>query len=296
MLHEHFNYYLHFFIGDLSCQLLRVIRNIYDNAGHPANYLTHQHPFLELHYMVQGRCAYSAGDTLYEVTPNRLLLIPPNTGHTLRQVSASRCHMFLSMQIQPPPKQAGAPSHALYNALHPSAPILLDIPQKSILAEALQHISDLSETRRNTFSAQEAMRSYANLLMAGLAEALIEAPAAASSAPTIAPQSFLIDQFFCYPSAMKGGADALAGMLNVSPRQLDRILLASYGMNFREKLNQTKLNYTMDLLTNRNLSIAQIASILNYSSSTAFGAFIKTATGKTPTQLRRELLSEPFDD
>ena len=130
----------------------------------------------------------------------------------------------------------------------------------------------------------------ANLLMAGLAEVLVEAPAlAASPTPAFAPQSFLIDQFFCYPSAMNSGAEVLARMLNVSPRHLDRILLDTYGMNFREKLNQTKLNYATDLLSNKELTIDQIARLLGYSNSSSFGVFIKKVTGKTPLELRQTL-------
>jgi len=45
-------------------------------------------------------------------------------------------------------------------------------------------------------------------------------------------------------------------------------------------------------LSNRALSIEQIAHLLGYSDSTAFGTFIKKETGQTPTQLRRALLAE----
>lgn len=290
MLPINYNYFLNFSVGDLSCQLLRVIYDTFNTSGDPTNYFTHKHPFVEMHYVSQGHCTYATEDALYEIRPNHLLIIPPNTDHVLNRVSVPRRHMFLSIHIQPPSDQANNPSLALYHALHTSAPILLEVPQKSMLAEALHHIGLLADENKQILSVQEAMRSYSNLLMAGLSEILVEAPTLAASPTQIsAPQSFLIDQFFCYPSAMNGGAEVLAKMLKVSLRQLDRILLDTYGMNFRKKLNQTKLNYATDLLSNKDLSIDQIARLLGYSNSSSFGAFIKKATGKTPIELRKNL-------
>jgi len=281
------NCFLSFSVGELSCQLLRAVCSTYDRTGHPTNHFNHKHPFTEIHYVTHGHCSYRVGDVPYALTPHQLLLIPPDTQHMLDQVSSPLHRLVLSLHIQHPSDQTGSSSRALYTALHPSTPTLLGVPQKSTLADALQHIVTLSDQNRGTLSAQEAMRAYANLLLAGLAEVLLDPPAIVPPAHAFAPQSFLIDQFFCYPATMSGGAEALAEMLNVSPRQLDRILLDAYGMNFRDKLNQTKLNYAIDLLSNQTLSIGQIAQMLDYSSSTAFGAFIKKLTGQTPSQLRR---------
>ena len=282
------NHLLSFSVGELSCQLLRGFSDQRSIYAPPTSRLTHKHPFWELHYISQGRCSYAVEKTRYELGPNQLLIISPGRNHVLTQTHSFTSCLTLSLHIQPPANQTSGPSCALYNALLSLSPPVLDVCTESTLNDALMHIDTLSQVREQVFSVQESLRAYATLLVASLFEALVEHPTPTSEQPphAFAPQSFLIDQFFSC-SFMNGSAPDLAQMLGVSTRQLDRILLDQFGMNFREKLNQTKLNYAIELLSNRTLSIEQVACILGYSSPTAFGAFIKRETGKTPSQLRR---------
>ena len=286
------NQLLNFSVGDLSCQLLRAFRSLRNPIPSPGSLLSHIHPFWELHYISQGLCSYTINKTLYELGSKQLLIIPPGTKHLLTQNAVPTTCLTISLHIQPPASQAHASSLALYNALHAPAPLLLTVRPESSLSEALLRIDALAQMDDQVFSVQESLRAYATLLLAALSEALIEHPIPTSDPPPhlSAPQSFLINQFFC-SNAMNDGATALAQTLGVSPRQLDRILLDLFGMNFRQKLNQTKLTYAIDLLSNKTIGIEQAAHLLGYSSSTAFGTFIKKETGMTPSQFRRSLLS-----
>ena len=284
---------LSFSVGDLSFHLLRTA--LLTPSFEPAisSNFPHSHPFLELHYTPSGNCSYTAGDTVYDLEPKQLLLIPPHLRHALSRRGQSACRASFSVFVQPFPSGAGQPSRSLYDALHPSRPILLDVPDASPLAEALEHICALIGQYPLTFSGQESLRAYSALLLAALSDHLPQppAPARVPASHASAPQSFLIDQFFTVPSLMAGGSQALASQLNVSPRRLDRILQNTCGMNFRQMLNQAKLNCAINLLNKRECSIAQIAELLGYSTSTAFCAFIKKSTGQTPSQLRRNGLA-----
>lgn len=288
------NHLLSFSVGELSCQLLRVFSDLRSVMPPPTSLLAHKHPFWELHYIIRGRFSYTVEKKLYELGPHQLLIIPPDKEHMLTQIHSTTVCTTLSLHIQPPADRTSSPSRALYNALHAPTPLVLDVRPDSTLNEALVRINTLSQTREQVFSVQESLRAYATLLMAALSESLTDLPVPPSHPPrhTSAPHSFLIDQFFT-GSFKNGGAADLARMLGVSTRQLDRILLDLFGMNFREKLNQTKLSYAIDLLSNRSLSIEQVAQLLGYSSSTAFGTFIKKETGQTPSALRRNLWADP---
>jgi len=288
------NHLLSFSVGELSCQLLRVFSDLRSTTPPPTSRLTHRHPFWELHYIFRGRFSYTVEKKLYELGPNQLLIIPSGLEHLLTQTHATTVCLTLSLHIQPPANRSPGPSRSLYNTLHADAPLLLDVRADSTLHEALTRINALARKNEQGFPVQESMRAYATLLMAGLSEILTETPAPSSPLPhhTSAPQSFLIDQFFT-GSFKSGGATDLARALGVSVRQLDRILMDQFGMNFREKLNQTKLNYAIELLSNKTLSIDQVARVLGYSSSTAFGTFVKKETGQTPSLLRRSLWADP---
>lgn len=288
MTHTH-DHLLSFIVGELSCQLLRTISGQRHTSGPPLSFLPHKHSFAELHYIIQGDCSYCAEGTEYKIGSGQLLIIPPETDHMLSHIHSTMVYLTLSVHVQPPPGRNKSPSRTLYDSLHSPTPLILDVRSDSRLAEALGHIDALSRENEEEFAVQESLRGYATLLLAGLSEALIgrSVPAAALPPHLSAPQSFLIDQFFFSPT--KGGATALAQQLNVTPRQLDRILLDTYGMNFREMLKRTKLKNATGLLSNKDLSIDQIAHLLGYSNSTTFAAFIKNETGQTPSQLRRTL-------
>jgi len=62
-------------------------------------------------------------------------------------------------------------------------------------------------------------------------------------------------------------------------------------MNYRDKLKEIRLEIALNFLSHSDKSIAQIAQLLGYGSSANFSAFIKKATGKTPSQLRKEARS-----
>jgi len=285
------NHLLSFSVGELSCQLLRTVSGFRHTSGPPLSFLPHKHPFVELHYITQGSCVYSVNDTLYQVNPNQLLILPPETDHTLSQIHSSMVYLTLSLHIQPPTGRTKSPSGALCDALHSPTPLVLDARSESTLAEILTHIETLSQKSEQEFSVRESLRGYSTLLLAALSEVLVGRTVPAAPPHLSAPQSFLIDQFFS-TAGMKGGATALAQLLNITPRHLDRIMLDTYGMNFRDMRSRTKLKNATALLSNRALSIEQIAHLLGYSDSTAFGTFIKKETGQTPTQLRRALLAE----
>ena len=76
--------------------------------------------------------------------------------------------------------------------------------------------------------------------------------------------------------------------LCISPRQLDRILRKSYGMSYREKLTEIRIEVSMDLLLTTEKSVAEISEMVGYSSPANFSTFIKNVTGKTPSAIRRE--------
>ena len=79
----------------------------------------------------------------------------------------------------------------------------------------------------------------------------------------------------------------LAEQLHVSTRQLHRIITQKYGINYRDKMKEIRIEIATDFLCNTDKSIAQIAEIMGYSDTSSFSNFIKKATGKTPQQIRK---------
>jgi AraC-like DNA-binding protein len=88
----------------------------------------------------------------------------------------------------------------------------------------------------------------------------------------------------------KARLDAVAGKLGVSSRTLARTLAAK-GLSFGEILNQLRSDLAMHYLSERNLSISQIAWFVGYQRVAAFSQRCKRWTGMNPKRMRDKLLA-----
>lgn len=81
-------------------------------------------------------------------------------------------------------------------------------------------------------------------------------------------------------------AEAVARRLNVSVRQLQRVLEKN-GTSFRQIKDDTLIKIAKDALENSELSIAEIATKLCYSETSALDRMFKKKTGISPLQYRK---------
>jgi len=281
---------LDFSVGDLPCRLVRVNP---DSPSKPdTNYYLHRHPTMELHYVLNGRCSIAMDKTLFPVAAGQLFLIPPGLYHYVSDVSADLSRTTISIQLDPPSSHSHESlASRIFTALSPSSPLLLDIPPDSALESVLSRMRTLSLSSGSV--TREKLRALSQLLVLELFDALTctETTNLPVCAVPPAPQDFVIDEFFGRSFHLNNGGPLLAQQLNVSTRQLYRIIKQSYGMNYRDKLKEIRLEIALDFLSHTDKSIAQISQLLGYGTSANFSAFIKRSTGKTPSQLRKEARS-----
>lgn len=82
----------------------------------------------------------------------------------------------------------------------------------------------------------------------------------------------------------------LASKLSVSPSQLTRVFQKKYGLTPIEYLLQKRLEASMDLLKNQNLSIKEIAIRCGFANGSYFSNFFRHRTGISPEAFRNNLL------
>ncbi|HEY2738488.1 MAG TPA: helix-turn-helix transcriptional regulator, partial [Thermoanaerobaculia bacterium] len=80
----------------------------------------------------------------------------------------------------------------------------------------------------------------------------------------------------------------LARVAGVSRATLVRHFSAATGMGVADFLTRTRMTIAADLLTSTSRSLDDIATAVGYSSSSAFGKSFRSATGTTPSRLRRD--------
>lgn len=113
-----------------------------------------------------------------------------------------------------------------------------------------------------------------------------------SSAQTFSPsfgdsQSLMIEEAFLFHYKTVT-LTALAKQLNISPRQLERILKRDYGQNFSQKKTEARMQAASVFLTETEKSIAEIAELTGYSSSEAFSYSFKQYFQISPSDYRRK--------
>ena len=95
----------------------------------------------------------------------------------------------------------------------------------------------------------------------------------------------MIDDLFCYQCSNLT-LSMLANMLNLSIRQTQRLLQASYGKTFSQKLMEARFASASHMLSNTSLSITEISERLGFSSIEYFSTAFRKFMGCTPRKYR----------
>ncbi|NLC67844.1 MAG: helix-turn-helix transcriptional regulator [Clostridiaceae bacterium] len=80
----------------------------------------------------------------------------------------------------------------------------------------------------------------------------------------------------------------LAKMLNVSVRQLDRIIQDSFKMSFKNKIIEKRMEISKNLLRNTKLPVKTIAERVGYNTESNFYKVFKQKNGHTPAEYRKK--------
>ncbi len=102
------------------------------------------------------------------------------------------------------------------------------------------------------------------------------------------PRFGIIDTFFEECMTEDCTEENLAGLLNLSRRQLQRVLMKHYGMGFREKRRAARLDHAGWLLRTTGMSISQICERIGYQSEPSFFKAFKEHYGTSPAIYRQE--------
>lgn len=87
----------------------------------------------------------------------------------------------------------------------------------------------------------------------------------------------------------------LSKQMFLSYAYLSKYIKRHFGMGFAEYLNQVRLNYAVSQLLHSDLSIVRIAMESGFASSAALNKAFKQAYNMTPTEYRRQLVSQNGD-
>lgn len=277
-----------FHIGSLLCQVthFNAVQERPECKNTPL--LNHRHPFWELHCVFGGHLLLAAGPHTYRAEAGQLLLIPPATYHHMASTSSDFDSMTIPFSLTRPQNvPLTANDRQMLDLFQPNRPILL-FNAAPPLVQALERMRLAALDESDPFMHTERLRHLCPLMLLELFDHLNRNRQSFSSPVTSVeiPYVCVIDDFFALNYDRRVTRQMLADKLHISVRHLNRILKQNYGMSFNEKMQEIRLKNAVELLQATAVPLGVIAEQLGFSSQSAFSAFIRAATGQTPSQIR----------
>lgn len=242
----------------------------------------HNNPLDELHIILSGSCQIEIEDKQYFLTPGSAILVRAGMFHgpPKLQQNVERCSFLLNVPL------GGFLDRQFELLSHGTIPISDEI---------------ISLCHQLDDDAEDAAPYYKDILVAKLTILIIKILQTVNTTdipngsipedPGLHSMFVIIDRFFCpWPNAIGSETD-LSQKLNISRHKLNRIICQNYGMSFREKLRNAKMDYASWLLRRTDYSCKQIATLCGYSADTSFHKAFRENFGM-PAQTYRKLYSK----
>lgn len=274
-------------IIELPLGELMVHLRITDSGRYTWNTDRHSNADYELHLILSGTCSVEVGDRTYDLIPGQAIVIAPGQYHKPKVTSSPFQRLSIPFVLS-----KGNFENVIEETIYPCKVVRLSNQTMSLAPQIFE------EYRTSGPFHLDMLRSLLGQLMISVLRQL-KLPAS-DSAQRLPSNCYtdIIDDFFEHHMAEYGTETLLAQQLHVSQRQLSRILHTHYGMTFRQKLLQTRMEHAAWLLRTSQRTVNQICVDVGYSSESTFYQNFKAYFGKTPQQYRLTLpckADEPFE-
>jgi AraC-like DNA-binding protein len=257
----------------------------------------HNHSVYEIHRIMSGAGTLLINDKEIPVQEGHLYIIGPTVYHSLKpQEGTTLIHSSIRFAFQDTSKPEHwfprNESEELKKALSKSS--FHQFPDGAELAVMWNLLNDIQ-----TEVSCPSLGAYANLQ--GLFVQLIVQLARSLSSEDGNEQDLqplpskvkddlrgkIVDEFFTRHFKDAPTLETLATELNLSVKQVNRLLLERYRTTFKQKLLDTRVEEAKALLRTSDMSIHSIAEEIGYSTSDNLCRVFIKRVGMTPTEFRR---------
>ncbi len=264
-------YKIKLLFGDIQCV---VSVKTMSGVAHSIDVERHTNLQNELHIVLEGNCKIDIDDFEYTLNRDFALIIPKNKFHSLFGKNGDFLHFALAFE--------------LYKN---GAEIIPDFAKITLSSKDIELCYDIIKESQaaSKFSHQRIFAFYTLLLTSLFAKhPLFKSESASVDDEHFDDRYFVIDDFFETNLANDCTESELAKRLHISPRQLNRILMSNYGVGFRQKLADARMDRAKWLLRTTDMSITRICESVGFSSATSFYKAFKKYCNTTPLKYRKD--------
>lgn len=236
---------------------------------------THNHPKFEVHILLSGGCAMDMEGTSHKLRERQFVVVAPGQYH--RPELGTREFERVSMGLTVPKGELRRAMQAALEAKN----VFSVTDEMMYLCRGV-----LTESRRRDPFRREMMQAKVSTLVLAVLRAMNLQGDVNGLDKEGRRMPSAIDMYFERNLAQNPSAEDLAQQLHLSRRHLNRILQANYGMGFREKLLQARLERAKWLLRHTEKSVSVIAGEVGYTYDSAFREAFYRQVGMTPQAYR----------
>ncbi len=251
--------------------------------------IPHNHPVFEGHLLLSKAAKIVTPTEILNLEKNDFCLIPPRLYHHAQESEGTVSSIAFSFSFR---KTAGENTQDLYTALcaalsdHEHAHVFpLAFPLSHALFELTEEMGRGSAGKADRLAMKTAQVLF-NLLD------LVCPNFRGEFQNTLSPatrQQLAIDVFFAQNYKNDVTISSLADAIYLSERQTNRVLEELYGLTFKQKLIETRIQTAMQFLQSTNRSISEIAAESGYRSTVGFHTAFRQITGMTPAKYRAKM-------
>ncbi len=258
---------------------------VYEKFARSIPMHAHSDNSYEIHYIPEGRGRVTVSGTEYELCPGTLYITGPHVQHSMIPDKKDRpCEYCIYLKLSDAlgkDKKTGSPLRLFRETDNWYGRDRYGIPA---LMKAL-----FAELRDKNIGYRAVVESLIKqIIIACVRNSSAEKnDPDRQSARSDESQYLAIEEAFLYEYATIT-LESLAKRLNLSTRQVQRLLIRHYGMNFQNKKTEAKMSAASIMLRSGDMSVTQIADELGYSSVEHFSAAFRKYFGMSATVYRRD--------
>lgn len=247
----------------------------------------HSNVSYEVHYTERGRGAVTVDGQVHEVYPGLLYVTGPGVLHAQRSDPkdpvVEYC-LYLNCR-----RMAAGGDDPL--ALFAVTPFWMG-EDGGVFPLLRQLIEENRAARPDAEAMSEALLRQAVILLTRLYRS-DSAARRHPAAPALTRDGLMpiIEDAFFYRYATLSLSE-LSALLNLSPRQTQRLLQNSFGKTFSQKLTDARMAAASQFLNGTNLSVTEIAERVGFSSIEHFSTAFRRSMGVSPREYRRKSRDE----
>ena len=239
----------------------------------------HCNAWFEWHISLAGQCVMDIDGVEFSLGKGEAILIAPGKYHCLKEAEELHRHFILPFSIQGGEIALEIGGYAKECRIH-----FLTKPERMLCENFLEEI------RKKEIFWRKSLYAICFLLLRGLFRRISDYISHREKEELSGgdPRFGIIDTFFEECMNEECTEENLAKLLNLSRRQLQRVLMKHYGMGFREKRRTARLDHAGWLLRTTGFSISRICEIVGYQSEPSFFKAFKDQYGVSPALYRQE--------